>query len=65
MGEIQRNGTPDMEFAVTGLLARSQVAAGQAEEARRTVEELKRRFADSGQTRFRANINALLCRIAL
>ncbi|MEI3526039.1 MAG: hypothetical protein V8Q27_07930 [Eubacteriales bacterium] len=33
MGEIQRNGTPDMEFAVTGLLARSQVTAGQAEEA--------------------------------
>lgn len=65
MGEIQRNGTPDMEFAVTGLLARSQVTAGQAEEARRTAEELKRRFADSGQTRFRANINALLCRIAL
>lgn len=44
MGEIQRNGTPDMEFAVTGLLARSQVTAGQAEEARRTAEELKRRF---------------------
>ncbi len=65
IGEIQRNGTPDIEFALTGLLARSQLAAGQAEEAKRTVEDLKKRFLDNGQTRFRANINGLLCRIAL
>lgn len=30
LNEIQRTGTPDIEFATLGLLARSQVAAGRA-----------------------------------
>lgn len=30
MSEIRRTGTPDIEFAATGLLARSQLAGGQA-----------------------------------
>ena len=33
-----QRGTPDMEFAVSGLLARSQLANGQAMDARRTIE---------------------------
>lgn len=65
MGEIQRKGTPDIEFAVTGLFARSQLANGQAAEAHRTVETLRARFAAAGQTRFLPNIDALLCRIDL
>ena len=28
MSEIRRTGTPDIEFAATGLLARSQLAGG-------------------------------------
>ncbi len=65
MGEIQRDGTPDMEFAVTGLLARSQLAAGQPDDARRTVLALRERFAELGCTRFLPNMDALLCRIDL
>lgn len=30
MSEIRRTGTPDIEFAATGLMARSQLAGGQA-----------------------------------
>ena len=65
MGEIQRKGTPDMEFALTGLLARDQIAAGRAGEARKTVAALRSRFAEDGQTRFLPNMDALLCRIDL
>lgn len=65
MGEIQQKGTPDIEFAVTGLLARSQLADGQAEAARRTIESLRMRFAEQGRTRFLPNMDAMLCRIDL
>ena len=65
MGEIQRRGTPDIEFSVTGLLARSQLANGQPEDARRTVAALRERFAANGQARFLPNMDALLCRIDL
>ena len=37
MSDLRNNGTPDMEFAVSGLLARSQLAGGRGEDARRTV----------------------------
>lgn len=65
MGEIQRGGTPDLEFAAAGLLARSQIASGRADDARRTVEPLRARMEETGQTRFLPNMDALLCRIAL
>lgn len=65
IGEIQRNGTPDIEFAVTGLLARGQLAAGQAGEARRTIESLRKRFVEQGETRFLPNMDAMLCRMDL
>ena len=64
-GEIRRRGTPDMEFAVNGLLARSLLAAGQSEDARRTIETLRARFAEEGRERFLPNMDAMLCRIAL
>ena len=65
LGEIQRDGTPDIEFAAVGLLARSQLAAGHAGDARRTLESLRQRFAESGQSRFLPNIDAMLCCVDL
>ena len=63
--EIQQNGTPDIEFAAVGLLSRSQLAAGRAEDARHTLELLRARFAQQGQKRFLPNLDAMLCRVAL
>ena len=65
MSEVQQKGTPEMEFAINGLLARSQIARGQAADARRTIETLRARFAEQGLNRFLPNMDALLCRIAL
>ena len=65
MNEVRNRGTPDMEFAVSGLLARSQLANGQAADARRTIETLRERFAERGLTRFLPNMDAMLCRIDL
>ena len=52
-----------MEFAVSGLLARSQLASGQPADARRTIEVLRECFAERGLTRFLPNMDAMLCRI--
>ena len=65
ISEIHQRGTPDMEFAVNGLLARSLLAAGQSEDARRTIESLRGKFAEEGQDRFLPNMDAMLIRIAL
>ena len=65
MSEIRQRGTPDMEFAVNGLLARSQLADGQSRDARRTLYALRESFAAEGQDRFLPNLDAMLCRIAL
>ena len=63
MNEIRNYGTSDMEFAVSGLLARSQLANGQPADARRTIEVLRECFAERGLTRFLPNMDAMLCRI--
>ena len=63
MNEVRNHGTPDMEFAVSGLLARSQLANGQPADARRTIEVLRECFAERGLTRFLPNMDAMLCRI--
>ena len=65
LNEVRNRGTPDMEFAVSGLLARSQLSKGQAADARRTIETLRARFEAQGQTRFLPNMDAMLCRMAL
>lgn len=62
---VRNRGTPDMEFAVSGLLARSQLANGQPADARRTIEVLRECFAERGLTRFLPNMDAMLCRIDL
>ncbi|MEG1683989.1 MAG: helix-turn-helix transcriptional regulator, partial [Oscillospiraceae bacterium] len=63
--EIQRSGTPDIEFAVVGLLSRVQLANGQAQTAFASVENLRSHFAETGQMRFLPNMDALLCRIRM
>lgn len=63
LNEVRNRGTPDMELAVSGLLARSQLANGQPTDARRTIEVLRERFAERGLTRFLPNMDAMLCRI--
>ncbi|WP_293009402.1 MULTISPECIES: LuxR C-terminal-related transcriptional regulator [unclassified Oscillibacter] len=65
LGEIQARGTPDIEFAVVGLLARVQVSQGKAQAALESIESLRTKFLDTGQTRFLPNIDAALCRIYL
>ena len=62
--EIQQQGTADMEFAVVGLLARTQVCAGRAIDAERSLLSLRERFEKHGEKRFFANIDAMLCRIS-
>ena len=63
LNEVRNRGTPDMEFAVSGLLARSQLANGQPTDARRTIEVLHECFVERGLTRFLPNMDAMLCRI--
>lgn len=63
--EIRQRGTPDMEFAVGGLLARSQIASGQSEDAYHTITTLREQFEERGLTRFLPNMDALLCRMDL
>lgn len=65
LGEIQNRGTPDIELAVVGLLVRQQVDAGQAVNAQVTMEALRRRLEDQGNSRFLPNMDAMDCRIAL
>lgn len=65
LNEVRNCGAPDMEFAISGLLARSQLANGQPTDARRTIEVLRERFAERGLTRFFPNMDAMLCRLSL
>lgn len=65
LGEIQAKGTPDIEFAVVGLLAQVQVSQGKAAAGLESIESLREKFSETWQTRFIANINAMLCRIKL
>lgn len=65
LSEIQNRGTPDIEFALVGLLVRSQMDAGRPQDAKSSLIALKRRFLECGNTRFMPNIDAMLCRIAL
>ena len=65
LNDIRQRGTPDMEFAVGGLLARSQIASGQSEDAYHTITTLREQFEERGLTRFLPNMDALLCRMDL
>ena len=65
MNDIRRGGTPDIEFAANGLLARTFLANRQSEGARKTIADLHRQFEERELTRFLPNMDAMLCRIAL
>ncbi len=65
LGEIQVHGTPDIEFAVVGLLARVHVSQGKAQAALESIKSLGTKFSDTKQSRFLSNIDAMLCRIQL
>lgn len=65
MSEIRKNGTPDMEFAVMGLLIRLQVSQGRADAALTTLEDLRAGFAETGGSRFLPNMDAMRVRIWL
>lgn len=63
LGEIQVKGTPDIEFAVIGLLARVQISQGKSRAALESLQSLRDKFSENGQTRFLENIDAMICRI--
>lgn len=65
MDNIRRDGSPDIEFAATGLLVRMQADLGRAPDARKTLTDLRDRFGEEGHYRFFGNIDAMLCRIDL
>lgn len=62
---VQRKGTPDMEFALIGLLTRLRIDQGEANRAREHLQALRERFEQRDCARFLPNIDALLCRVAL
>lgn len=65
LSEIQARGTPDIEFAVVGLLARLQVSKGRADAALDSLKSLRAKYAENGEVRFLPNIDAALCRVHL
>ena len=65
MDRIRRDGSPDIEFAATGLLVRMQADLGRARDARKSLLDLRQRFEKEGYRRFLGNIDAMLCRIDL
>lgn len=65
LNEIQHKGTADIEFAMAGLLVRSQVAAGHAYDAAETLTTLREQFVARGRERFLSNLDALRCRVDL
>ena len=62
---IQRKGTPDIEFAIIGLLVRLRIEQGEANHAREHLAAIRERFVAQGKTRFLPNIDAMLCRVAM
>lgn len=63
LGDIQVSGTSDIEFAVIGLLCRVQISQGNPRAALETIQSLRNKFYDAGETRFLSNIDAVICRI--
>ena len=65
LGVIQKKGTPDIEFALIGLLTRLRIDQGEADHAREHLESLRERFQRPECLRFLPNLDALLCRVAM
>lgn len=65
LDRIQQKGTPDIEFAVVGLLARLRIDQGEAGSAGEHLEALRKRFERPDCQRFLPNLDAMLCRVAM
>lgn len=65
LDRIRRDGTPDIEFAVVGLLARMYMSYGRPSEAYKSLIDLRARFEAAGESRFFPNLDAMLCRVEL
>ena len=63
--KIQKKGTPDIEFALIGLLVRLRIDQGEADRAIEHLEALRERFQRPDCQRFLPNLDALMCRIAM
>jgi len=64
-GEIQRRGTPEMEFVLTALTARCQCDLGNESQAARDLTAFRARMENTGQRQLLPNIDALRCRVDL
>ena len=63
--KIQKKGTPDIEFALIGLLVRLRIDQGEADRAMEHLEALRERFQRPDCHRFLPNLDALMCRTAM
>ncbi len=63
--QIQKKGTPDIEFALISLLVRLRIDQGEANRAVEHLEALRERFQRPDCHRFLPNLDALICRTAL
>jgi LuxR family maltose regulon positive regulatory protein len=63
--DVRLRGTPDIEYAIVGLLARIHVARNRPSEARSLMNDLKKQFLANGENDFLPNVEASIARIAL
>ena len=63
--KIQKKGTPDIEFALIGLLVRLRIDQGEADRAMEHLEALRERFQRPDCQRLLPNLDALMCRTAM
>jgi LuxR family maltose regulon positive regulatory protein len=62
---VRVGGTPDIEYAIVGLLARIHIARNRPSEARSLMNDLKKQFLANGENDFLPNVEASIVRIAL
>ncbi|MEE8680979.1 MAG: hypothetical protein SOH69_03870 [Olsenella sp.] len=58
--DIHLHGSPDAKVAATGLLARTQVTYGSAEDARQTILKIRESFLARDEDFFIPNIDTVL-----
>lgn len=63
--EIQRKGTPEVEFVLTALLANCLIDRGDLDRAVEDINAFRARMEEAGEKRLLPNLDALLCRFAL
>lgn len=63
--DIQREGSVEMEFVLTALLAKCQCDQGNLQQAIQDVTAFRDRIKENGEPPLLQNLDALLCRFAL